>query len=162
MRFRFAIALAAIVLVALSSAPRDARAADRVVARDTYVYKLYALGGDLVYFRREPGGIPERAWMALVDGHLQPARGIPNPGDKPFDFGELGWDRDGRKVFTFGVGDGPEWFAYELARNRTSSLRGMPGGCSVSWAAVWRRSMAYAAWCDEPEHSGVFVRRGKR
>src|SRR3954468_1303084 len=128
MRFRPALALTAIAVVALSSAPRDARAADPVVARDTDVYKLYALGGDLVYFRRGPGGIPERAWMALVDGHLHPARGIPNPGDMPFDLGELGRDSDGRKVFTFGVGDGPEWFAYDLARNRTSRLRGLPGG----------------------------------
>src|SRR3954469_16090342 len=100
MRLRSAIALAAIALAAVTSAAREARAADPVVARDTDVYKLYALGGDLVYFRAEPGFIPERAWMARFRGHLHRARGIPNPGDDRFSLGELGLNRAGHKVFT--------------------------------------------------------------
>src|SRR4051794_28308689 len=155
MRLRSAIALAAIALAAVTSAAREARAADPVVARDTDVYKLYALDGDLVYLRAQP----ERAWMALAHGRLHRARGIPSPREQRIELGELGWDRAGHKVFTFGVGPGPEWFAYDLARNRTSRLRGFPGGCSVIWAALWRRSMAWAARCDKPEDSGVCVRR---
>jgi hypothetical protein len=157
MRARLAIALGAVALAAVAwAAPTEARAADPVVARDTLVYKLYALGGDLVYFR---AFIEDRAWMARFHGHLHRARGIPSPGNDPFRLGELGWSRDGHKVFTFGVGDRPEWFAYDLERNETSRLRGLPSGCNVSWAAVWRRSMAYAALCDRPEDSGTFVRR---
>ena len=164
MRFRLGIALLATALVALLPAPREARAADPVVVRDTLIYQLYALDGDLLYYRLDPGAMPQRSWMARFHGHLHRARGIPRPGAGVEDrvwLGELGWDRKGRKVFTFGVGRGLKWFAYDLARNRTRRLRGLPAGCEVSWAAVWRRSMAYAAACDRPKDSGTFVMQGR-
>ena len=79
MRLRSAIALAAIALAAVTSAAREARAADPVVARDTDVYKLYALDGDLVYLRAQP----ERACMALAHGRLHRAREIGGDGIVP-------------------------------------------------------------------------------
>ena len=164
---RVAIVLVAAGLLAAAPAPAPARAADRVVARDTLISYVWPLDGDFVYDRfqfRKP--LPKRVWMASFGGHLHPARGIPRRAWT----GDIGIDARGRKMFTFaiprherGKPDTGRWFAYDLARNRTRPLRGLPKDCAVLWVSLWRRDMAYEAACgDDPSDAAVFLRRGKR
>src|SRR3954447_10702505 len=116
--------VACLCALALSSA---ARAADRPVARDTLIHRVFALDGDLVYTRRYGAQAPSRNWMRWVGGKLSPARAIPqyaNPGAR-------GRDVKGRKVFTFGappsgpVAGSQKWFAYDLAHDRARPVRGL-------------------------------------
>src|SRR5437868_14546008 len=96
MRLRLVLALVA--LTAVTAPPAHARAADSVIAHDTQIQSIWALGADVVYHR---GGnpVPERAWMARYRGHLRRAHGIPQTAGS----GALGLDAKGRKVFTFVV-----------------------------------------------------------
>jgi hypothetical protein len=166
MRLRVGIGLATAILAALGSSPAQARAADRVVAHDTSIASIYPLGGDLVYARFAQK-VHKRLWMARYHGHLRPARGIPNK--RTVFAGDIGLDANGRKVFTFvvthrnklGTTVSTKWFVYDLARNRTRSLKGLPSGCLSYWVAVWRDSIAYTAGCKSPAKSGLFVKRGK-
>src|SRR3954447_6825400 len=158
MRSRLVIALLAGSLIAAVSPAPAARAADPVVAHDTKISRIFPLDGDLVYFR-DVRPTPKRSWMARFHGRLRPARGIPS---RVFS-GDIGLDARGRKVFTFGTWRqkngrvlSTKWFVYDLAKNRTSPLRGLPtNSCVIGWAAVWRDSIAYDA-------CGLFVRQGKR
>ena len=161
---RLAIALVAgSVLVA---APAPAGAADPIVARDTLIQRVWPLDGDLVYRRladRNPR--PKRVWMARFRGRLHRARGIPRRATS----GDIGRDANGRKVFTFAAvrHEGyyvvsAKWFVYDLARNRTGPLRGLPTNCVVHWASVWRHSMAYTAECNGDTYPTLYLRQGKR
>ena len=154
----------AIVLLAAASAPGYAHAADPVVVHDTSIRAIYPLGGDLVYLRAGRT-LPQRVWMARFRGDLRRARGIPRRALS----GDIGRDARGRKVFTFAVTHvksgsyvSTKWFAYDLAHDRTRPLHGLPATCIVSYAAVWRGSMAYTASCKSAARSGVFVRQGER
>jgi hypothetical protein len=164
---RIAIALVAVGVLAAVASPAPARAADPIVARDTLIQDIWPLDGDLVYQRwayRKP--LPKRLWMARFRGHLHRARGIPRRASE----GDIGRDAKGRKVFTFGVLRysargalvSAKWFVYDLARNRTRPLRGLPAKCVVHWVSVWRDSMAYAAACKGDPWRTLFVRQGKR
>jgi hypothetical protein len=161
MRTRLSIALAA-GLVAVVSAPAEAaRAADEIVARDTVISAIYPLGGDLVYSRGTRRGLPQRVWMARFQGDVHRARGVPRQALR----GDIGRDGKGRKVFTFGVAhrNTTKWFVYDLARNRTRRLHGLPAACFyVRWAAIWRGSLAYTAACKGKTGSGLFVSDGTR
>lgn len=130
----------------------QARAADTVIAQDTQIRSVYALGGDLVYSR----GVkpPSRVWMRRVDGKLTRARGIPGGAFG----GAIGRDAKGRKVLTFTVS--AKWFVYDLARDRARRVRGLPARCVTTWLSVWRRSIAYSAVCKDDAKSGLFVRQG--
>src|SRR5205085_2939556 len=98
---RLAALLIAASLVALAPAP--AHASDRVLAHDTLIQHIWALDGDVVYWRwGKP--MPQRAWMVRYHRHLHRARGIPA---EAF-WGDLGLDAKGRKVFTFGTAT--NWF----------------------------------------------------
>jgi hypothetical protein len=164
MCFRLATVLVAAGLVAAVSAPREARAADPIVAHDTLIRAIYPLDGDLVYFRAGRT-LPQHVWMARFRGHLRRARGIPRRALA----GDIGRDERGRKVFTFAVARrrnhsfvSTKWFAYDLAHDRTRPLHGLPATCIVTWAAVWRGSLAYTAGCKSAASSGLLVRQGKR
>jgi hypothetical protein len=162
---RLAIALVAGCVLAAMSSPAPAHAADRIVAHDTLIQYIWPLDGDLVYVRREYGKpLPTRVWMARFQGHLHPASGIPRQAGA----GDIGRDAKGRKVFTFAVtrSEGgslvsAKWFVYDLARNRTRSLRGLPTKCVVGWVSVWRDSMAYTAQCKGDSIPALFLRQGK-
>jgi hypothetical protein len=161
MGVRFAIVLVLVSAFAALSAPAQARAADPIIARDTLIQSIWPLDGDLVYYRSvQP--LPERVWMARFRGRLHVARGIPPEAGA----GDLGRDAKGRKVFTFAVtsseGDAPKWFVYDLARNNTRSLGGLPANCRVSWVSLWRGSMAYEALCEGEQSSALFLRKGRR
>src|SRR3954471_17150795 len=84
-----------------------AHARDRVIAHDTTIQSIYALGGDLVYDRSG-----ERAWMRWVGGKLTPATGIPTTASG----GAIGRDAKGRTVLTFAASG--KWFVYDLASDR--------------------------------------------
>src|SRR4051812_30395883 len=101
---RLAIALC---LAVLALWPATQAHADTTLASDTTVRNVYPLGPDLVYARGVRLGHPG-PYFKMIDGHLGPAKGIPAdalPGD-------IGQDRKGRTVFTFG----------EYARNGASLL----------------------------------------
>src|SRR3954469_16448090 len=106
MRLRLVLVLATAILAALGSSPAQARAADRVIAHDTKIFRIFPLDGDLVYFR-DLRPTPKRVWMARFHGHLRPARGIPSK--RTVFHGDIGLDAKGRKVFTFGWGTGTRW-----------------------------------------------------
>jgi hypothetical protein len=75
---RLVSALVAAGVLAAVPSPAPARAADRIVVRDTLIEYIWALGGDLVYVRREfRKPLPKRSWMVRFRGHLRRARGIP-------------------------------------------------------------------------------------
>src|SRR3954451_23047142 len=79
-------------LLALSS-PAEARAADQVVAHDTMISSIYALDGDLVYYRRGPKTtLPQRVWMRRVGGKLHRVTAIPRRAYG----GDIGRDAKGR------------------------------------------------------------------
>jgi hypothetical protein len=163
---RLAIALVAGSVLAAAPAPAPARAADRIVARDTLIQYIWPLDGDLVYARGEYGKpVPKRVWMARYEGHLHQARGIP----REVASGDIGRDAKGRKVFTFRVGRfeggalaSVKWFVYDLARNRARPLRGLPTKCVVLWVSLWRDSMAYTTECKGDPYPALFLRQGKR
>jgi hypothetical protein len=103
--------------------------------------------------------------MALFKGHLRQIRGIPERAE----IGDIGLDAKGRKVFTFattrrkkGTVVSARWLAYDLAQNRTHPIGGLPAKCLVTWATLWRGSMAYTTSCKRERDSGLFVRQGKR
>jgi hypothetical protein len=159
---RFAIASGLCILVLSPQA--QARGGDRVITRDTKISTVYALGGDLVYYR---GGrsLPSRVWMRWVGEKLRPVHGIPRRAYG----GAIGRDTKGRKVLTFqlqrrkaGSVVSQKWFAYDIASDRARPLRGLPRDCVTNWASVWRHSTAYAASCKKQANGGVFVRQGKR
>src|SRR4051794_39029527 len=117
MRLRLVIALLASALIVSGSAPAHARAKDAVVARDTLIHQIWALDGDLIYWRDDPGkAAPQRAWMVRFKGHLYRAHRIPRTASG----GGLGVDPNGRKVFTFATSAG--WFLYDLAGDRTRPI----------------------------------------
>lgn len=158
------LALASSLCVLVVSPPAQADAPDRVIAHDTNIRAVFALGGDLVYFRRGTK-LPSRVWMRLVGGKLRRAQAIPRSAYA----GAVGRDVKGRKVLTFAVVRrkggtilSEKWFIYDLARDRARPVRGLPAGCVADWVSVWRRSMAYSASCERPAKSGVFVRQGTR
>jgi hypothetical protein len=165
---RLAIALVAVGVLAAASSPAPAGAADPIVARDTLIRDIWPLDGDLVYWRFEPRKpLPKRVWMARFRGHVHRARGIPRRAIE----GDIGRDAKGRKVFTFatvrrvverwGAYDVPaKWFVYDLARNRTRRLGGLPAKCVVHWVSVWRDSRAYTTQCKDDW--STFLRQGKR
>jgi hypothetical protein len=167
---RLSIALVAVGVLAAVPSPAPARAADPIVARDTLIQYIWPLDGDLVYRRlgdRKP--LPKRVWMARFRGRLHRARGIPRRAS----VGDIGRDAKGRKVFTFAsvhrvvaswgaYFEPTKWFVYDLARNRTRPLRGLPARCVPDWVSLWRHSMAYAAECGGDSSPRVFLRQGKR
>jgi hypothetical protein len=145
------LAAAASLCPLVLSLPAQAR--DRVIARDTAIQSIYALGGDLVYHRsvKPPAG----AWMRWFDGRPSRARGIPQDASA----GAIGRDARGRTVLTLAVSG--KWFAYDLARDRARPVHGLPARCATTWLSVWRRSMAYTALCKDDAESGMFVRQGR-
>src|SRR4051794_5887574 len=162
---RAVLALVVAGLLAVAPAPASARTADRIVARDTLIEQVWPLDGDFVYHRseyRKP--LPKRGWMASFRGHLRPARGIPRGASA----GDIGRDAKGRKVLTFavarssqdGVPTSVKWSIYDLARNRSRPLHGLPSDCLATWVSMWRHAMAYA--CKADPDPTVFLRQGKR
>lgn len=162
---RLLIALVVAGLLATVPPPRDAQAhADAIVARDTLISRIFALGGAVVY-QRGFEKTPKRAWMVSYDGHLREATGIPRGAG----VGDVGRDARGRVVFTVGrlrdrSATTPivDWFVYDPATNRARPLRGLPSGCTVDRASLWRDSLAYERRCAREADSGVFVRQGTR
>jgi hypothetical protein len=160
------LALASSLCLLALSPPAEARAADQVVAHDTMISSVYALDGDLVYYRRGPKAtLPKRVWMRRVGGKLHRVSAIPRRAYA----GDIGRDAKGRKVLTFQVQTrkagtvlGAKWFVYDLARDRSRRVGGLPKGCVVGWYAVWRDSAAYTASCKNAKKTGVFVKQGKR
>jgi hypothetical protein len=159
------IAIASALCVFVLSLPAQARAADTIIAHDTLIDRVYAAGGDLVYFRAVGATPPSRRWMRWTGGKLSPARAIPQSAWP----GAAGRDAKGRKVFTFakvriesGVIVSEKWFVYDIKRDRARRLHGLPGGCVTNWVSLWRRSMAYTAGCKKEAEGGLFVRQGKR
>jgi hypothetical protein len=167
MRARLAIVLVAGIALAAVPAPAPARAADPIIARDTMIQAIWPLGGDLVYLRGEYGKpLPKRRWMARFRGRLHVARGIPRRAGAG---GDIGRDAKGRKVFPFsvdhskgGVVVSRKWFLYDLARNRTRPLGGLPTKCLVGVIGLSRDSIAYTKQCKGDEYPTVFLRKGKR
>src|SRR3954469_23347851 len=167
MRTRLIIALVVLNALAAAASPAQARAADPIIARDTMIQSIWALGGDLVYHRREFGKpLPARVWMARYRGRLHVARGIPRGAGGA----DMGRDAKGRKVFIFAVtrSEGGavvsrKWFVYDLARNRSRALGGLPRTkCIVGVIGLWRDSVAYTTECKGDESPSVFLRKGKR
>jgi hypothetical protein len=161
LRIAVASGLCAFVL----SPPAQARAADTIVAHDTLITAVYALDGDVVYYRRTRAKLPSRAWMRWSGGKLSRARAIPRRAWP----GAIGRDAKGRKVFTFamvrlksGVLVSEKWFVYDIKRDRARRLHGLPRGCVTNWVSLWRHSMAYSAACKKGANSGVFVRQRGR
>src|SRR4051794_10353510 len=160
------LALASSLCLLVLSPPTEARAADQVVAHDTMIRLIYALDGDLVYYRLGPKAtLPKRVWMRRVGGKLHRVTAIPRRAYG----GDIGRDANGRKVLTFQVQTrkagaivAAKWFVYDLARDRARRVRGLPKGCVVGWYAVWRDSAAYTAGCKNEKNNGVFVQQGKR
>jgi hypothetical protein len=160
---RLAIVLATAVLVAVGSPPALARAADAVVAHDTLIRYIWALDGDVVYWRAGKTA-PKRAWMVRFKGHLHRAHGVP----RSVASGALGFDPKGRKVFTFAAARfksgylvSAKWYVYDLARDRTRPLGGLPPtSCPVGWVSMWRDTMAYTTSCKDLSKNELFLRQG--
>jgi hypothetical protein len=164
MSVRLVIVLVAAGLIAAVSSPQDARAADAIVAHDTAISSIYALGGQVVY-RRGFEKSPKRSWMVRFRGRLRRATGIPRRATG----GVIGRDAKGRVVLTFALVQRKsatdvttKWFIYDLAHNRTRPLGGLPSNCYVGWASLWRHSLAYTARCDPMTDSSLFVKQGNR
>src|SRR5436305_4938060 len=149
--------LVAAALLAASSAPPQARAADTVVAHDTLIDGIWALNGDLVYSRRGTT-VPERAWMARYRGHMRRAHGIPRTAGAE----GMGLDAKGREVFVFATGSrgSVKWFVYDLARNRSRRLSTPATRCPIGWLSVWRHTMAHTTSCKDPSKNALLLKRG--
>src|SRR4051794_15607450 len=91
MRMRASV-VAGVFLVSLVAAAPTCAADDPVVARDTYIGRIWALDGIVVYDRfvgERPTFV--RPWMRIVDGRVLVARGIAGAARE----GDVGLDRSG-------------------------------------------------------------------
>jgi hypothetical protein len=155
MQLRLAIALIAAAVLAFGPSPAHARAKDTVVARDTLIQEIWALDGDLVYWRYG-NSLPQRVWMVRFKGRLHEAKGIPRLAGS----GGLGLDANGRKVLTFRSAG--EWFVYDLASDSARPVGDLGTSCPIDWLSIWRNSTAYSTSCQDPTKDELFVRRANQ
>jgi hypothetical protein len=175
MRYRRTIFVAALCTLSLFAA--QARAADPVVSNDTSLSSLQALNGMVVY--KKQTGYKKGVWMRLVNGKLRRATRIPN---SVYSVDDLGLDKHGRTVLTFatvrrkhGVLVSTGWHIYDVARDRTRLLRGLPQGhetrkgkqvtfhgCLVGQVLLWRSRMAYDTSCSSVKRTGLWLKDGQK
>jgi hypothetical protein len=160
---RRAVAWALVALVTAAGSVETASAATELVVRDSHVARVFVLGDSLVYMRAGPrGGRLRRAWMRKVGGRVSEAEGVPDQAWAS----AIGRDRAGRVVVTMvdttyrgGWRVDADWWLYDVARDRSRRLRGLPDGrCAPSAVSVWRKRLAYAANYCPRGRSGLFLR----
>jgi hypothetical protein len=150
------------VLCAWALPLASARAADPVVVNQS-ARQVSALGGNLVYERKQNG-----KWLCMrsVGGNVSVAHGVPAPGCE----GRMALDSKGRVVMVFnthqtkrGVVRTASWRLYDVKSDRVRPLTGLPGGrCADDELAIWRSRIAYSVSCSSKQRNGLWLKDGKK